>query len=314
MDGLRRVPAGDLARLARHLGLHPVHRPDLRAHAVRPAHPHLLPSPAAVGRLLRQGDGRPDHDPDDHRRRSAVTAAAERFDQRRGQHLQLRRRDDRAGLHAAPADAGHARRGAAVDRRDPVVPQQLGQGLRPGPRPHRRGQRQSPGELVRRAGGPGVCPGGPEPALVPHGRGRVPRRPARRSEAGRHLLPVRAAAGLGGRRHRARRRCPAGGGGGDDGGRGDRLPALPRPVLLAHPAALPGLRHLAAGPGVDAADQRAHEHTDRHPAVRFAGPGRAGAGPNRFRGGALRLSRFAVRSVAGRRSGDRAGRDRRPGR
>ena len=46
--------------------------PDRRAHALRAADADVRPPPAAVARLLRPRDGRPDHDPDDHRRRGAA--------------------------------------------------------------------------------------------------------------------------------------------------------------------------------------------------------------------------------------------------
>ena len=56
----------------------------LRARDVRPP-------PAAVARLLRQGDGRADHDPHDHRRRGAGPAAAAGPAARAHQHRELRR-------------------------------------------------------------------------------------------------------------------------------------------------------------------------------------------------------------------------------
>ena len=58
-------------------------------------------------------------------------------------------------------------------------------------------------------------------------------------------------------------------------GRADRLHPLHRPFLLPHPAALPGLRLLAADTGLRAPDLRAHAAGDAHPQA--ADPrGRAG--------------------------------------
>ena len=48
----------------------------------------------------------------------------------------------------------------------------------------------------------------------------------------------------------------------DRRGDGDHVPALPRPVLLADPAALAGLRPVAAGAGVDEQDRRADADPD----------------------------------------------------
>ena len=53
-----------------------------------------------------------------------------------------------------------------------------------------------------------------------------------------------------------------------DGRCPDRLPAVPRPVLLADPAALAGVRHVAAGQRVDAHDQRADGDADGHARTR----------------------------------------------
>ena len=80
-----------------------VHGPDRRAAAVRAAGPDLRPPAAAVGRLLRPGDGGPDHDPHDDRRRGASPAAADRPDHRHRQRLHLRRRAGRRSASSTGA-------------------------------------------------------------------------------------------------------------------------------------------------------------------------------------------------------------------
>ena len=94
--------------------------------------------------------------------------------------------------------------------------------------------------------------------------GPLPRRPARGPAAGGPVLPVRRDAVRRGRRRGARAsdRCSSPSGS-LTAGELVGLPALPRPVLRAHPAAVPDLRLLPAGRGVDAPDQRA----DGHPAA-----------------------------------------------
>ncbi len=137
---------------------------------------------------------------------------------------------------------------AAADRRDDLVPTELEPRLRPGPRQHRRGQREPPGGPLRGAGLPGVRPGGHEPAGVRDRGARVPERPARGPEARRDVLPVRRDALRARRRARARAsaaccspttRCSRD---------ADRVPALPRPLLRPDPAAEPDVRRLPAGP------------------------------------------------------------------
>ena len=104
-------------------------------------------------------------------------------------------------------------------------------------------------------------PGGPQHRPVPRGQRALPRRPLRLAEADRPVLPVRPAA----RRPRLPRSCSAPGRElvdqrRDHDRRGDRLRALPRPVLLPDPAAVAGVRHVAAGRRVDGPDQRADGH------------------------------------------------------
>ncbi len=116
-------------------------------------------------------------------------------------------------------------------------------------------QREPPREPLRGTGGPGIRSRGPQHQRLPRRQQRVPRRAARRAAFDRDLLPVRPAAvrhrsrgrtgrgiGLCRPRHRVRR-CP------------DRVPSVPRSVLLADPAALAGVRHVAASGRVDAHGQ-----------------------------------------------------------
>ncbi len=99
-------------------------------------------------------------------------------------------------------------------------------------------------------------------AVVPRDQRALPRRPVQLAEADRRVLPVRPAA----RRHRlgdrARHRPGARRTGRRHDGRRDRLHPLPRPVLLPDPAAVAGVRHVAAGGGVDGPDHRADGHAD----------------------------------------------------
>ena len=83
-------------------------------------------------------------------------------------------------------------------------------------------------------------------------------------------------------------------------GRPDRLHPLHRPVLLADPAALPGLRLLAADPGLGGPDRRPHAARDAHPAGRRTRscPGRL-AGRHHPRPRPLRLPRSRDRSDRG---------------
>ena len=131
-----------------------------------------------------------------------------------------------------------------------VVPPASRRGLRAGPRPHRRRQRQPAGEPLGRAGGPGVRPRGAQHGRLPRRGRRVPRRPPRRPAARRSRTSRSSSSCRRGRRARARRRAPRSCSGGDaHGRRAHRLPALPRPVLLPDPAAVAGVRHLPAGAG-----------------------------------------------------------------
>ena len=90
-------------------------------------------------------------------------------------------------------------------------------------------------------------------AALPPARARLPRVPGGGPTPGRHLLPLRPVPVRGGRRHRARRGRRAHRHRAPGLGRADRLHPLHRPVLLPHPAALPGLRLLAADTGLGAA-------------------------------------------------------------
>ena len=174
--------------------------------------------------------------------------------------------------------------------------------VRPGAGAHRGGQRRPPGEPLRGAGRAGVVPRAGQLGRLPPAVRRLPRRPPRRAAAGRPLLPVRLLP-VDGRPGRGAR------GGEPDGVRRDahrrrahRLHPLPRPVLLAGPAALAGVRHLPAGVGVDAAHQRADGHAHLDAGAGPAGP--AARPPHRsgaVRGRALRLPRRQRRGPAGHR-------------
>ena len=96
---------------------------------LRAAHPDLRPSPADVGRLLRPGDGGPDHDPHDDRRRGAVPAAADRPDQRHRQHSQLRRCPRVCWRSSTGACCSPCWRRPAAARRHLVVPPGVQPGL-----------------------------------------------------------------------------------------------------------------------------------------------------------------------------------------
>ena len=200
-------------------------------------------------RLLRPRDGRADHDPHDDRHRGAHPAAPDRPGHRRRRPAHLRRRRRRPGRHglaAGPAGddrraaAGHRhvwfrrRSGAAYDdARDKVAVvnadfQESLTDVRVAQAYVREDQ-----NTARFAGRVA----------------RLPRRPAAGPAARGHLLPVRRVPVGRRRRHRARRRRRHGPQRLADLRRADRLPAVPRPVLLADPAAVAGVRHLPAGPG-----------------------------------------------------------------
>ena len=128
---------------------------------LRAAGPDLRPPPAAVARLLRPRDGGPDHDPHDDRHRRAVAAAADRAASTRSSASSPSSACWSCCVvmnwQLALVAAGRSCRRCSSRR---LVPAPLGAGLRPGPRPHRGGQRQPPGEPLGRAGGAGVRPRG----------------------------------------------------------------------------------------------------------------------------------------------------------
>ena len=65
-------------RLGDQRGADPGHRAERRARALHAAGEDLRPAAAARAGLLRAGDGRPDHDPDDHGRGRALDVPADR--------------------------------------------------------------------------------------------------------------------------------------------------------------------------------------------------------------------------------------------
>ena len=78
VGGVRGVPRRHARRPARPGRRDLRHRPHQRAGHGVAAHPHLGAAPTPVAGLLRARDGRPDHDPDDHRRRPVRVADRER--------------------------------------------------------------------------------------------------------------------------------------------------------------------------------------------------------------------------------------------
>ena len=146
----------------------PHHRPHVRVDggqqppgpgaAARAAHPGLRPPPAAGARLLRPRDDGPDPDPHDLRHRGAPVAAPERVHRRPRPAGHVRGRHRGPDLDERRAGSGGAGHRAAARDIDGAVPSPVGQGLRRGPRPDRRGQRQSGREHLRRPGGPGLRP------------------------------------------------------------------------------------------------------------------------------------------------------------
>ncbi len=93
----------------------------------------LRPAPAPRARLLRAGADRPDHDPDDDRRRRAVDVPPDGpgHGLRLGRHL-LRHHDRPAGDRRG-ARAGRLRDAAAADHRHVLLPPGECEGVRTGP-------------------------------------------------------------------------------------------------------------------------------------------------------------------------------------
>ncbi len=158
-------------------------------------------------------------------------------------------------LTDAGAGPGRVGRAAGADGGHRAVPAQLVGGLRGGPGAGQRGQRRPAGERHRGAGGPGLRPGGAQRRAVRRAQRRLPAVPDAGAAADRHLLPVRGPAVRRGPGRGARGRREPGGGRRPDPGRAHRVPALPRPVLRAGAAAVPGVRRLPAGPDRVAADR-----------------------------------------------------------
>ena len=285
-------------RLARHVGLHLDHGPHRRARCSTACASAIFAHLAApVARLLRPRARRPDHDPDDHRRRGARAARPDRADHRR------RRRDHVASACSSSSSIlspALALAAAAVlpplliatwlyRRRSSVAYRNARDGDR-----HR--QREPAGEPLRGAGRAGVRPRGPQRRRTSASVERaVPRHRLGAQRLDRALLPVRAVP----RRRRRRASCSG------------RVGARPRGVvttgvviafllyldhvLLADPAALAGVRHVAAGQASLEQIERAARHAQRHPAGR-----RVRSSPGRLRG-AVRFEevRFAYPGTVG---------------
>ena len=114
------------------------------------------PAPAARARLLREGDGRPDHDPDDHRHRRARLVPAERRVQRGGLGAHLLRHRRRAARDRLADGPGRLRGAAVHGRRDADLPPEVQGRLHRGARTHQCGQRGPTGERRRDARYAGV--------------------------------------------------------------------------------------------------------------------------------------------------------------
>ena len=107
-------------------------RPHQRADHAVAADPHLGTAPAALARLLRARDGRPDHDPDDDRRRPVRDADRERpalgpglaghLRRRRGRAAAARRRARRCGRCTVVDPAGDRDRGLPPRHQPPLRP------------------------------------------------------------------------------------------------------------------------------------------------------------------------------------------------
>ncbi len=168
--GLGGVPAHRPGRPLRPDRLDVRHRPHQRADHGRPAHPHLGPAPAALARLLRARDGRPDHDPDDHRRRPVRDPDRERPPPGPRLPGHLRRRRRRAAADGPRARALDADGGRPARVRDGDLPARHQPSLRRRPRGAGRGQRRLPGVAVGHPRGAGVRPRAAHPRAVPPAR------------------------------------------------------------------------------------------------------------------------------------------------
>ena len=151
------------------------HRPHGRADHALAAHPHLGAAAAPLARLLRARDGRPDHDPDDHRRRPVRVAG----DQRPA--VRARRVRDRSSASASRCCSSTSSSGWSRCRwsiplalATVVVPAPGRDALRPVPRTHRRRQRRLPGEPVRRPRVAGVRARGGDRRALPRARRVLP--------------------------------------------------------------------------------------------------------------------------------------------
>ena len=268
---------------------------DRRAHVVRAARPHLRPAPTPVARVLRPRSRRPDHDPHDHRHRRARATLAARSSERARQHPQPGRRRHHP-VQQRPADDTRGARGVpAADRRHAGVPQGVGPGVQHRARPRRRRELQPAGEPVRRACRAGHAARAGEHRAVPRRRVRLPRRAGHVGAAPGALLPVRAVhpAHREGDRARVRLLQPR------EHRRAHRVPVAARHVLLADPAAVAGVRSVAAGAGGAPADRRAAEDAEWHAGSRHAGGARSHPRRHPVRGRAVRLPQHRVEALRG---------------
>ena len=152
--------------------------------------------------------------------------------------------------------------GDPARRRDGRLPAGHQPPLRRGARVARRRQRRLPGVAVGHPRGAGVRARDPHRRPLPRPRPALLRGAAEGAAPDRDVLPVRAVPVRHRRRDRARRRRPPDRAGRADVRRADRVHPLPDDVLLADPAAVAGLRLLAADPGLGQPHLRAHAAGD----------------------------------------------------
>ena len=255
---------------------------------LRAAGAGLRAAAAARPRLLREGDGRADHDPHDVGHRGAPAAAPERAHQRTRRRRHVHRVRGNPPGDERQARPGDDRGGAAARLPQPLVPAALGRRLPRRPREGGDGQRPVPGGTVRRARRPGLRPRGPQRRRLRGDGARAARRPAPHGVAGVGVLPAGRVPVDGGHRRRARLRRVAHRRRLADDRRPRRLRALPRPGVLADPAAVAGLRDLPAGQGGHDEDPRPAHDTGHRAGARGprrrsptdARPGRSASTPS----------------------------------
>src|SRR5579875_1065603 len=312
--GLRGSARGRARRLGGERGPDRGGRPQRRAAALHAQGQDLRPSAAPGPGLLRAGDGRADHDTDDHRRGRDVDVPADRADHDGQLRAHLHRRHHRPAAHQHPARPGAVHGAPGAGGRHGHVPGAVLARLRRRARAGRRGQREPAGECRRPAGRPGVPPRAGELRPVRRPLLRVPRVAPAGAALHRAVLPVHPGTGDDRGRARPARRRGAGPRGPAHRGRPDRVPALHRHALLAGAADVAGVRRLPAGGRRAAADLRAAADTDEHAAARPSRHPGAASRRDRVRPGPVRLPGRGTGGAGGSQPAGRARRDRRAGR